>query len=267
MDPSPVSTDKQQSAEALRLHLKTAKSLRQQANCDPSVAGKRLRLREWQAARLARTHADLLASPRFGQAAEFFLSDLYGPKDFSSRDEEVERILPLLVKMLPVSALCTVALAVEVDALTERLDSATVAELSRAGAIDCISEDAYAAAYRAVGCRGDRERQIMLIRQTGEALDKLARKPLLSGLLRLMRAPAHLAGLGDLHTFLDCGFKAFRHMGSATEFLDSIDSKEQSLLTRLFAGAPSPFSNSGSTVLHAVTQGNTEHTDLERFTR
>ena len=97
MDPSPVSTDKQQSAEALRLHLKTAKSLRQQANCDPSVAGKRLRLREWQAARLARTHADLLASPRFGQAAEFFLSDLYGPKDFSSRDEEVERILPCLL--------------------------------------------------------------------------------------------------------------------------------------------------------------------------
>lgn len=232
---------KQQSADALRRHLKAAKLLRQQANVDPAAAAKRLRLREWQAARLARSHADLLASERFGPAAQFFLSDLYGPKDFSSRDQEVERILPMLISMLPASALRTVALAVEVDALTEQLDSAMVAELCRAGMIDGIDGDAYAAAYRRVGCRAERERQIMLIRQTGEALDRLARKPLLSTLLKLMRGPAHLAGLGDLHTFLDSGFSAFRGMGSATEFLDSIDRKEQALLEDLFSGTPNPF--------------------------
>ncbi|WP_300453293.1 hypothetical protein [Accumulibacter sp.] len=232
---------KQHSADALRRHLKAAKLLRQQANVDPAAAAKRLRLREWQAARLARSHADLLASERFGPAAQFFLSDLYGPKDFSSRDQEVERILPMLISMLPASALRTVALAVEVDALTEQLDSAMVAELCRDGMIDAIDEDAYAAAYRRVGCRAERERQIMLIRQTGEALDRLARKPLLSTLLKLMRGPAHLAGLGDLHTFLDSGFSAFRGMGSATEFLDSIDGKEQALLADLFSGTPNPF--------------------------
>ncbi|HOG02979.1 MAG TPA: hypothetical protein PLL14_03300, partial [Accumulibacter sp.] len=199
------------------------------------------RLREWQAARLARTHADLLASARFGQAAQFFLSDLYGPKDFSSRDEEVERILPLLIKMLPASALRTLALAVELDALTEELDSAMVAELCRAGLIDGIDEAAYAAAYRFVGCRPARERQIVLIRETGEALDRLARKPLLNGMLKLMRGPAHLAGLGDLHHFLESGFNAFRGMGSATAFLDSIDRKEQQLLSNLFSSVPCPF--------------------------
>ncbi|MCU0812539.1 MAG: hypothetical protein MUE59_16210 [Thiobacillaceae bacterium] len=241
MDSSTVSIEKQQSADALRRHLKTAKHLRLQANTEPAAARDRLRLREWQAGRLARTHADLLASPRFGEAAQFFLSDLYGPKDFSSRDEEVERILPLLIKMLPASALRTVALAVELDALSEELDSAMIAELSRAGLIDCIDEDAYAAAYRAVGCQAERERQILLIRETGEALDRLARKPLLSGMLKLMRGPAHLAGLGELHEFLERGFNAFRGMGSASEFLDAIDSKEQKLLARLFAGVASPF--------------------------
>ena len=241
MDDSTASLDKQQSAEALRRHLKTAKELRLRANVAPETARQRLCLRRWQAGRLARSHADLLASPRFGQAARFFLSDLYGPKDFSNRDEEVERILPLLIAMLPASALRTVALAVEVDALTEQLDSAMVAELCRVGSIDHIDEDAYAAAYRAVGCRPERERQVVLIRQTGEALDRLARKPVLSGMLRLMRGPAHLAGLGDLHSFLDCGFRAFRGMGSATDFLDSIDSKEQALLSRLFSGVACPF--------------------------
>jgi hypothetical protein len=241
MNSSTVSLEMQQSADALRQHLKTAKYLRLQANTEPEAARARLRLREWQAGRLARTHAVLLASPRFGEAAQFFLSDLYGPKDFSSRDEEVERILPLLIKMLPASALRTIALAVELDALSEELDSAMIAELCRAGLIDCIDEDAYAAAYRVVGCQAERERQILLIRETGEALDRLARKPLLSGMLKLMRGPAHLTGLGELHEFLERGFNAFRGMGSASEFLDSIESKEQKLLTRLFTGAANPF--------------------------
>ncbi len=241
MDNSTFSIEKQQSAEALRRHMQSAKSLRQQAISEPTAARNRLHLREWQAARLARSHADLLCSPRFGQAAQFFLSDLYGPKDFSSRDEEVERILPLLIKMLPGSALRTIALAVELDALSEELDSAMVAVLCRAGQIDCIDEDAYAAAYRSVGCQAKRQRQILLIRETGEALERLARKPLLNGLLKLMRRPAHLAGLGDLHEFLERGFNSFRCMGSATDFLASIDHKEQQLSDNLFAGAANPF--------------------------
>ena len=143
--------------------------------------------------------------------------------------------------MLPVSALRTVALAVEVDALSEELDSAMVAELERAGMLERIDEDAYAAAYRAVDCRAERERQVTLIRQTGEALDRVARKPLLSTMLRLMRGPAQLAGLGELHEFLDRGFNAFRCMGPAGEFLDAIDGKERALLARLFAAADDPF--------------------------
>jgi hypothetical protein len=140
MDDATVASEKQHYAELLRQHLKAAKHLRQQANDAPAAARHRLLVREWQAGRLARTHADLLASARFGRAAQFFLSDLYGPKDFSSRDEEVERILPLLIKMLPASALCALALAVELDALSEELDSAMVAELCRAGLIECIDE-------------------------------------------------------------------------------------------------------------------------------
>ena len=92
MDSSGYNVDKQTCVEDLRHHLQTAKALRQRANDDPAAMGKRLLLRQWQAARLARTYTDLLASERFGKAAQFFLSDLYGPKDFSSRDEEVERI-------------------------------------------------------------------------------------------------------------------------------------------------------------------------------
>ncbi len=241
MDQSKYDDRKLSCATALRRHLQTAKTLRQQANEAPAAAGKRLLLREWQAARLARTYADLLASDRFGQAAQFFLSDLYGPKDFSSRDDEVERIMPLLLNALPFSALQTIALAIEVDALTEQLDAAMVIELDRASAMNCIDDDAYIAAYRSVGRRPDRERQIVLIRSTGDALERLARKPLLTTLLVLMRGPAHLAGLGDLHAFLEHGFDAFRRMGDASEFLDCIETRERTLFKNLFKGVAQPF--------------------------
>ena len=39
----------------------------------------------------ARTHADLLASERYHDAARFFLEDLYGTKDFSACDARVRR--------------------------------------------------------------------------------------------------------------------------------------------------------------------------------
>lgn len=246
MDTLGLDDDKPSCASALRHHLLSAKRLRRQANDDPQAARKRLRLREWQARRLARTYADLLASERFGLAARFFLTDLYGPKDFSSRDEEVERILPLLQSLLPASALRTIALAVEVDALSEQLDAAMVAELERNAAIDAIDEAAYAAAYRRVGDMADRERQIVLIRATGDALDRLAGKPLLSTLLKLMRGPAHLAGLADLHAFLENGFAAFVHMGSAGDFLDCIEQRERALLARLYAGVDAPFASFSS---------------------
>lgn len=243
MDDSGLNNDKQACAKELRHHLQTAKALRQRANKAPTAAGKRLLLRQWQAARLARTYADLLASERFGMAAQFFLSDLYGPKDFSSRDEKVVRILPLMISLLPLSALQTISLAIEVDALTEVLDAAMVVELDRAGVIDCIDEDAYTVAYRSVDRHKDRERQIVLIRKTGNALERLSQKPLFTTMLKLMRAPAHFAGLGDLYALLKNGFDAFQRMDNASEFLDCIESRERTLLTNMFSGVERPFAS------------------------
>ena len=118
-----------------------------------------------------------------------------------------------------------------------------VEALTRAHAIECIDHSNYAAAYRAVGRREDRERQIVLIRHTGDALDKLAQKPFLTALLSLMKGPAHLAGLGDLHLFLENGFSAFKHMGNAETFLERIEDGESTLLGKLFDEAEDPFSD------------------------
>jgi hypothetical protein len=237
----PDSLDKEVQAALLRAHLGRAKSLRLRTKADLVLAADRMRLREWQAQRLARTHRDLLDSPRYRTPATFFLSDLYGPKDFSTRDEELERILPMIVSMLPPAGVRTVALAVEVDALSEELDAALAQALRHNRGSDAITDEAYGDAYRACGVRPMRERQILLIVETGRALARLTRIPLVGMTILLMRAPAHLAGLGELHEFLEQGFNAFRLMGDPAEFLETIRTRETAIMERLFAGDPPRF--------------------------
>lgn len=228
--------DRATCSAALAAFIAEARDLRLAAAADPVIERRRASLRAWQAARLARTHADLLASERFGEAAAFFLSDLYGPKDFGERDAELERILPLMTTLLPVSGLNTMLLAIEVDALSERFDAAMVGVLGAQLDTPEMSDEAYASAYREVGDRPGRETQIRLIGETGEALDAFAQKPFVRMALKMMQGPAKMAGLGELQAFLERGFDAFRTMRDASEFLYFIVSREREFSAKLFSG-------------------------------
>ena len=148
------------------------------------------------------------------------------------------RIVPVMSKVLPASAVETAALAIELEALSEDLDQRLAAALP-AGAID---EQAYAEAYRSSSTRAERERQIELTGAVGARLDALVTKPMVFRTLTLMRRPARVAGLEDLQDFLERGFRAFREMHGAREFLDLIRDRETEYLNRLFSGAARPFS-------------------------
>jgi len=229
----------------LRRELASVRELRGAARAEAAVARDRATLRTWQAERFARTYADLLAAPRYAAAAAFFLSDLYGPADPAARDEAVARSLPTMVRLLPVAALDTIARAVELDALSERLDLAMVGAFRRrqpSGEL-AITEASYAEAYRAAAERGERERQIDLVHRIGLALDHLARTPLLAGALAMMEAPARAAGVAALHDFLARGFRAFRQMRGAAEFLATVDARERRINERLYARDPQPFAH------------------------
>jgi hypothetical protein len=215
-------------AEALARHLDLLKILRGEAKDTP---GRLPVVKRWQAGRLADTYADLAESPRYKAATSFFLEDLYGPKDFSSRDDAMMKILPVMSRVLPASAVETAALAIELEALSEDLDH----RLARALPPGTINAASYAQAYRASGTRAQRERQIELVDAVGRRLDALVARPFVSGTLKLMRQPARLAGLSDLQDFLERGFEAFRRMRGAGEFLDLVRERETRILNELFS--------------------------------
>ena len=64
----------------------------------------------------------------------------------------------------------------------------------------------------------------------GQSLDHLTRLPMLAASLKLMKKPAELAGLSELHGFLQRGFTAFVHMKGAEEFLQRIVQEERALM-------------------------------------
>ncbi len=209
-------------------------ALREAAVDDPKLDAARLRLRAWQAVRLARTHADLLANPRMGLAASFFLTDLYGSEDLTKLDANVRRVVPTMKLVLSAAGLEIVAEAIELEALSEELDFAVATAL--AGKANTLSAASYGAAYRKADRRADRERQIDLIENLGQSLDRLVRKPFVGATLSLMRKPAQLAGLGELQDFLQRGYQAFTKMGDAHEFIDLVVGRERKLLEALFDG-------------------------------
>lgn len=214
--------------------LERASGLRAAAQSDRKLAAARQSLRSWQSQRLARTHAGLLANPKFAEAATFFLTDVYGANDPGTRDDEVRRVLPVMLKLVPAGGLEIVADAIELDALSEELDAAMVTALGKR--VVGLDAAAYGRAYRKVDRRRDRERQIELIRHLGQALDRLAQRPFIATTLALMRKPAEIAGFGNLQSFLERGYTAFRKMRGAEAFLDLVITRERELLEALFAG-------------------------------
>ena len=229
-------------ADFLREQIERVKSLRQEHEASAERAAQRLWLRRWQAARLARTYDDLLHDEAYRPAAEFFLSDLYGLKDTSGRDEGLERVLPVMSKVLPDAALHGVGLAVELDALSEELDAQLLDVLvQKLGVRDELTEDAYAEAYRRCDNYARRKHQIELITEVGGDLARLVRRPVVYAMLRGMRGPAKAAGCGELQDFLERGFRAFKRMKESQRFLDTIHARETRILDRIYGRTPRPF--------------------------
>ena len=208
---------------------------------DATLAGSADAVKRYQHARFGVTYADLMAQPRYVAAAEFFLTDLYGPADFSDRDDQFARIVPALVRLFPAHIVDTVAELAELHALSERLDTAMARQRIATGGVSHAGTGAeYGAWWRAVGDVASRERQIVLMVSVGQALDRYTRNRLLRQSLRLMRGPAAAAGLGALQGFLERGFDTFRDMAGAEIFLSTIASRERALAARLFAGGDAP---------------------------
>ena len=222
-------------ASAQRIHqaLEAVAELRARREADPEMAQASFEIKHFQATRFQATYGDLLKSSRYKAATQFFLTELYGDKDYASRDQQFARIAGTIARLFPQAVVNTAAALAEVHALTERLDY----EMAKhwLDAEDTNPTARYVACWRQVGDFAVRHKQLEVVLELGQSLNDLTRKPGLRTLLKMMRVPAAAAGLESLQKFLETGFDSFSAMRGAEDFLKLISQRESEWITALFS--------------------------------
>lgn len=217
-------------------------SMRPRQVAEGELAPQLALLRRWQSERLARTYADLLLDERHRDAGLFFLSDIYAPRDFSQRDQNLEQIHAWLSRLLPPAAIQILTDAVDLNRLTNDLDQRLLhALVDDLGMEDSLTPEQYAAAYRICDNYAERQSQIERIYRLVLEVGALARLPLVGPSLRVARLPVERAGWGEVHHFLERGYTAFHKMKDPHYFADTIYTREMKILDRIFALHPDPF--------------------------
>ncbi|MBK6006192.1 hypothetical protein JJB11_08835 [Ramlibacter ginsenosidimutans] len=218
-------------AQTIREAIAEVDRLRAESRSVPAIGMAVERLKRLQSRRFAASHADLLASAAFGAATRFFLEELYGARDYSERDGQFARIAGAVEKLFPKDVADTAIALARLHVLTESLDHAL------ARALPVNEEDeirAYVRAWKSVGRRADRDRQLQAVLDLGGELARLTRLPGLRMMLRVMRKPAAAAGLTALQRFLEQGFDTFaevsRQPQGAERFLATVAERERQLI-------------------------------------
>lgn len=225
-------------AQIIREAVAQVEVMRHETRAAPWMLDAVTNVKRLQARRFAGTYGDLLASPRYSAAARFFLEELYGDRDYADRDAQFARIASAVERFFPRDVADTAAALARLHALTETLDH-EMARASRSAGDDAAS---YVLAWRAVGRRADRKRQVDDLLALGGEMSRLTRLAGLRTMLRMMRAPAMAAGLGSLQRFLEAGFDTFaavaKSPGGTAPFLASIREREEALMLLLFEADP-----------------------------
>jgi hypothetical protein len=200
-------------------------------------------IKVFQNSRLESTYKDLLEDKGMRAACRFFLDQLYCTHDVSTRDHQVERVLPKLEKLLPGGAVDTVKKVIYMDYLAELLDDEITLFINEKdfNSDNSLKEIAYMEAFRKQGQFDLREQQILLVREVGESLRKLMRLPFLRPLMKMTRGAAQKANLEDFHDFLSQGLDAFASLERPTLFFQLIQEREMSILEGIRQGTLSKF--------------------------
>ena len=188
----------------------------------------------WQLDYMLQYFSDLLEPEGYAEAVDFIVSDLAGV-GISDRDRDIERATPVIVRSLPAHPLQSATAAVELNARALEINLGICRELLVDGELPpTIFEKDYFIACRKVSSYEECMDLVRLAVDLGETLKKLVQVPLIGGLLRTMRKPAHAAGFGALQEFLETGYLRFRRISDIDRFLELLQERMNRVFERIY---------------------------------
>ena len=225
---------RKQAAAQFRAAIARSNELHAEYLGHPGLMASYDRFTRWQLDYMLPFFADLLDPPGYAEAIDFVVSDLCGV-GISERDRDIERATPVIVRSLPAHPLETAAAAVELNAGALEFNLGIWRELLTDDELPAIiTESEYMAACRATSSYEECMELVDLAVDLGDTLKSLVRVPLIGGLLRTMRAPAHAAGFGALQEFLQNGYLTFRQISDIDHFLKLLHHRMDQIFDHIY---------------------------------
>lgn len=193
----------------------------------------RIALQIFQSNRLRRDYRDLSEVPEYEPLGEFFFNEMYGPRDFSQRDQEGRRLHHFL-GILPGVRLRDLEEVLELLELTYQLDDDLARRMLAADVGTNFDEISYEYFYRLADKYDERFRQLTLVRSSLYNVFQLSRSPILGLALRRSHFVSRLAGIGTVHTFLLRGYEALQNVAAIEHFAETIYQRELDRLNRIY---------------------------------
>jgi len=193
-------------------------------------------VQRYQVARMRRTHEALFQSPCYRPLCEFFITDLYSPREIGhSRAATLHSVADVLGSVVPRWVHDGTIGLIDLHALSERLDDRVARVLVSRGVSGELGAQVFESAYLACDDYEDRLRQIELSESSTRFGHRLARHPSVG---RLMALAHRLHGLPRLHALLamlERGFEAFRQADDIDTFVAAMRRGETGYLNDVSA--------------------------------
>ena len=230
-------SSRKQAARKFRRAIARSNEIHAEYLDDPGLYASYDRFTRWQLDYMLPFFSDLLEPEGYAEAVDFIVSDLAGV-GVSKRDREIERATPVIVRSLPAHPLETAAAAVELNARVLEINLGICRELLVDEELpSVISERNYFEACRKVSSYEECMDLVHLAADLGETLKRLVRVPLIGGLLRTMRKPAHAAGFGALQEFLETGYLTFKRISDIDRFLRLLRERMDQVFERIYCSS------------------------------
>jgi hypothetical protein len=191
-------------------------------------------LKLYQVNRLRSTYSDLLASKEYGKLGEFFFTDIYGPEDYSRRNNAFKKLSYFLKDAMGERIWTGVEKLIELNDLSEALDSRLLDELLSMGVSTNITQGDYEAAYRNCNNYDLRVRQIDFMVTSTAFMHEMSRIRAIGWIIRGVRLAAFFIGVGDVMKFLERGYKAFSSTAKIDKFNETIKEREMAILDHIY---------------------------------
>lgn len=188
-----------------------------------------------QRLRIKHTHNELFEQSDNQLMADYFLTQLYGGKEFKLLAVQLARILPQAKKLeslIKESALQTGSMAIQAAVLAIELDM-HLAQWLIAHDLPA-NEDNVMTAYNTIDESDERREQINNLKEVCYRTDKYLNSFFLQKAFQLAKSTVYHLNYQLLYDFVEAGFTAMKPLDSVSSFIDPFCARELMIIDRTY---------------------------------